>query len=269
MKAPRIIGFALLGALLLTAGAAPAQDNARESYAQGVELALKGNYPEAKAAFAQALKTAPFFSPAKGSLEIVEDVINKKLDPKAAHHLFKAATYAAKQQWDLAIAARTKAIELSPNYAVAYLGRGVNYQRAGQPEKAIKDFDQALKLNPKLAAAYSARGTTHLDGGRVEMALADYNQALELDPNDAATFFNRGNIYLVTGQFDPAIKDFDQALKVNPKFAAVYLNKAAACEKAGRKPEALEALRNFIANAQPDQIPQIQSARQKIMELSK
>ena len=245
-----------------------AQENAPSYYTRGLEQALKADYPGARAAFAQALKMDPSYAPAQGSLEILDDVQKGKIKSQTAGHLFKAAQHARKGDWAAAIAERTKAIELDPQYPVAYNGRGVNYHRRGWYDHAIRDYTKALELNPRYAPAYSNRGSALLETGRFDEAIRDYSKALELNPQDAATFFNRGNAYLVQGQFEAAIRDFTQAVKVNPKFAAAYLNKAVACERAGRNEEALEAYRSYLQYAPPQEAEQISRARRKVMELT-
>ncbi len=50
------------------------------------------------------------------------------------------------QKYDLALSDFSKAIEINPNYANAYLGRGGLYAILGQPEKAKIDLQQAAIL---------------------------------------------------------------------------------------------------------------------------
>ena len=48
---------------------------------------------------------------------------------------------------DLAIADYSKAIELNPNNADAYIGRGQVYSFTGYNDQAIADYDMAIMLN--------------------------------------------------------------------------------------------------------------------------
>ena len=47
-----------------------------------------------------------------------------------------------------------QAINLDPEYAVAYNNRGNSYNALKQYEKAIEDYRQAIKLNPEEGTAY-------------------------------------------------------------------------------------------------------------------
>ena len=53
-----------------------------------------------------------------------------------------------------AIADCDKAIELEPNFALAYHARGFAKAKLKEYEGAIKDYDKAIELDPKLAGAY-------------------------------------------------------------------------------------------------------------------
>jgi tetratricopeptide (TPR) repeat protein len=44
-----------------------------------------------------------------------------------------------------------QAINITPNYAPAYLYRGLTYYNEAEYERAIADFDQAIRLAPNLA----------------------------------------------------------------------------------------------------------------------
>ena len=47
-----------------------------------------------------------------------------------------------------AIADYTKAIEISPEFADAYVGRGIVYQAGGDRERAIADYSKAIEIKP-------------------------------------------------------------------------------------------------------------------------
>ena len=44
----------------------------------------------------------------------------------------------------------TRALELTPQHALAYANRGLAYLKLNQTIEAERDFDQALKLEPAL-----------------------------------------------------------------------------------------------------------------------
>jgi tetratricopeptide (TPR) repeat protein len=56
----------------------------------------------------------------------------------------------AQDDYDLAIADYTQAIKLKPDYAEAYLWRGVMYNIKDDDDLALADYTQAIKLKPEL-----------------------------------------------------------------------------------------------------------------------
>jgi lipoprotein NlpI len=86
---------------------------------------------------------------------------------------------------DRAIADYTEAIQLDPNYARAYLNRGIARLAKGDLENAIADFGDVIRLDPKDATAHYNRGRASLYRGVGNTALADLSRAAELDPTNA------------------------------------------------------------------------------------
>jgi len=81
---------------------------------------------------------------------------------------------------DLAIADHSKAIELRPGYAEAYLHRADTFYDNGDTEQAVTDCNAALKLSPNLAAAYSLRSRSRAGLGDAPGAKADGVKAKQL-----------------------------------------------------------------------------------------
>ncbi len=90
--------------------------------------------------------------------------------------------YNEKGEYEKAVVAFTKAIELDPSFALAYSNRGWVHIKLGEYEQAITDCSKAIELNPSLASAYNSRGWAYTELGQYEQAINDYNKAIELDP---------------------------------------------------------------------------------------
>ncbi len=120
-----------------------------------------------------------------------------------------------------AIAAFTKAIQLDPHFALAYLGRGSAYLQTAQYEEALADLDTAVRLDPYLVIARANRSATHLCMGQPDKALADADAALRLDPEQGDLYLGRGLIHFQQQRYDAALADFDAALGRQPRDIAV------------------------------------------------
>lgn len=124
-----------------------------------------------------------------------------------------------------AIGAFSKAIELSPRMANAYLNRGTNYFLVGKHSQAIEDFDRVIEIDPKYAMAYFNRGIAYSNLGNQQQAIRDYGRAIELNPKYAEAYHNRGSIHDRLGDYKRAVEDFDKAIELNPKMAVAYVGR--------------------------------------------
>src|SRR3989338_3734325 len=171
-----------------------------------------------------------------------------QLDPNYADaYINRGNAYADKGQYDRAIEDYNRAIALDPNLAQAYNNRGNAYKNKGQYDRAIEDYNRAIALDPNLAQAYNNRGNAYADKGQYDRAIEDYNKAIALDPNDAAAYTNRGAAYADKGQHDRAIEDYNKAIALDPNDAAAYTNRGAAYADKGQHDRAIEDYNKAIA----------------------
>ena len=67
--------------------------------------------------------------------------------------------------------------------AVLYETRGTALFEANEPRRAIADFSRAIELNPDYADAYFGRGMAQERLGVTSMAIIDYHAAIHIDPS--------------------------------------------------------------------------------------
>lgn len=127
-----------------------------------------------------------------------------------------------------ALADYTRAIELDPELAEAYLNRGYAHDLLGNIPEAMDDYSQAIALAPDLGMAYFNRSSARLAIGDFRGAIADSTRAIELDANAALAYVNRGAAELRLGEYDEAVRDSDLALQIDPNLPLAYLNRGSA-----------------------------------------
>ena len=90
-------------------------------------------------------------------------------------------------------------------------------------EGAISDYDKAIEINPEYAIAYFNRGVTryHLDD--FEGAVSDYTQSISINVDDADGYLNRGLIYFKIGNDKFACQDFKKAASLGNQFSTSWL----------------------------------------------
>ena len=60
-------------------------------------------------------------------------------------------------------------------------------------QEALRDFDKAIELKPDYTLAYNNRGVTYFKMKRYDEALRDFERSLALDPNNAQFSTNRAD----------------------------------------------------------------------------
>jgi tetratricopeptide (TPR) repeat protein len=127
-----------------------------------------------------------------------------------------------------AINAYTKAIELDPNFAEAYSGRGFAYLLLGNYLQAIGNYDKVIELDPNHTRAYLLRGESYFGLGSYKQALVDFDKAIELTPEFAPCYSDRGAAYAALGNYRQAIDDFDRAIDLDPNNSHYYFGRGTA-----------------------------------------
>jgi len=204
------------------------QDDAKTLLTNAVEYAAQGNFSTAKAEMEQALQVDPFYESARSTLNVIEDLNDKKIKTNTAIRYFKGITHAFKGKWAEAIVEYGKALELNPRYPMIFNARGIAYDASkDQSDKALSDFNKAIELNPRYAAAYLNRGVSFLNTGQNDKALSDFNKAIELNPRYAMAYHNRALAYFFMNNFEKAWEDVDKAqdmgFEINSKFIDALL----------------------------------------------
>src|SRR5258708_2128226 len=115
----------------------------------------------------------------------------------------------------------TKAIELNPRFAEAYVNRSAVKGFTQDIDCAIDHLSKPISSNPRLAEAYCGRGIVTFNLHRAA-ALADFNKAIELNPKLAPPHYWRGLAEVGIRNFKGGIAAFSKAIELNPHFWEAY-----------------------------------------------
>ncbi|MGC9054149.1 MAG: tetratricopeptide repeat protein, partial [Candidatus Hydrogenedens sp.] len=109
-----------------------------------------------------------------------------QLDPGYAQaYSYLGMSYKELQEWDLAIEAFTKAVELKPEqYPWNWINIADIHINRGQYESAISALEKAFQLLPNDSFAHTCMGRAYLGLGNHEKAIEYFQKAIELDPTD-------------------------------------------------------------------------------------
>lgn len=106
-----------------------------------------------------------------------------RLDPlRAGAYINLGAVYNRLEQFDDAVAALRRGIQLDLNRAEGYYNLGLVYRRQGQNDLAIQAYREAVRVNPRMADAHYNIANIYYEKDQFALAVAHYKQALEIRP---------------------------------------------------------------------------------------
>jgi serine/threonine protein kinase/tetratricopeptide (TPR) repeat protein len=122
-----------------------------------------------------------------------------------------------------------RAIELDPNFAMAYSALGDDYYSMGEVERAGEYFTKAFELREHasdherlvIAAKYYESVT-----GELNKAVQAHQELLASYPRSFGSHIGLGNVYAEQGRYDSAVDVWRQALRLEPNRVATYCNLA-------------------------------------------
>ena len=104
-----------------------------------------------------------------------------------------------------------------------YVEQGDVYYSKGEYDTAIDEYTKAIQLNPKLAVAYLSRGKVfHFVKNLYSKAVDDYSKAIELDSRYIKAYYYRGLANAANGGYDRAISDFTRTIELDPSMSMAY-----------------------------------------------
>ena len=149
-----------------------------------------------------------------------------------------------------------RAIELDPNFAMAYATLGVVYGNLTQGNLSRENIAKAFDLKDRtsererlyISAHYYDEGTREID-----KAIEVYEQWKKTYPRDSIPWDNLALRYEAIGQFEKALANASEAMRIEPKDQYAYQNQADLYERLNRFDEAKAVLAE--ASAQNMNVP--------------
>jgi Flp pilus assembly protein TadD len=120
-----------------------------------------------------------------------------------------------------------RAIELDPNFALAYDGLGVHYSNLNQPSLAAGYLKKAFDLRDRVTEREKFHITAlyyQLATGELEKANQTYELWIQVYPRDNVPPENLGANYMVLGQYEKAAAETRDALRLEPNSGVEYEN---------------------------------------------
>ena len=137
-----------------------------------------------------------------------------------------------------------RAVELDPNFALAYARLGVAYGNLGQNEIADQYKDKAFELRDRASEHEKLYITEHYyaDSGQLDKGIAALELYKQTYPRDSVPYGNLAEIYMRLGQFDNAVQNARVAVEADPDTVNGYTGLAQAYIATDRLDEAKATL---------------------------
>jgi len=119
-----------------------------------------------------------------------------------------------------------RAIELDPNFPMAYAGLAVSYANMQQPSLALEYATKAYELRDRvtereklriMADYFRAMGDVEKEAQTYELWIANY-------PRDSVPHNNLGVNYAFMGEYDKSLAEYQEALRLQPDDMIQYSN---------------------------------------------
>jgi serine/threonine protein kinase/Tfp pilus assembly protein PilF len=163
-------------------------------------------------------------------------------------HAFRDRGSALRQvcrRFDLALVDLNRAIELAPDWPMAYVERAWTKVQAGNFEEGLPDYAKAIELSPGYLRAYTARAYVLLELERWEEALEDANRAIELEPNYRAYLWG-GYALVNLERLSEGVTYYERALEYDPENAGILGNLGEMFYQLGRVDDAVDYLERTL-----------------------
>ena len=258
-----------------------------ELFARGQIAAQRGDQEGNEAAvdlLSRAIEVDPSFVVATYMLGVVHSALGNRwkaaaqfrastqLDasyPEPAKALGDLYLSQPRRLFDQAVEAYSKAIELRPFYADAYVGLGDAKAAKSDVDGAIAAYQKALVYNPVNPRVHMSLGKIYYgEKGLYYEAVTAYKKAIDLDPHSVDAHMGLGEVYEEKGLYKEAIGEYQKAVELDDKHPGARYNLAAVYEKVDPS-EAISLWERYIelASQLPSEKDWVDVARQHLHKL--
>ena len=120
-------------------------------------------------------------------------------------------------------------------------GNGITLFNQGEFETAVQAFDKAIELNESYAAAWVNRGVALNKLSKYSDALIAYDKAINIDSNDSIAWYNKGNTLYNINRFNESVQAYNSAINIDPRNAISWYGVGNSFYMMGRYQDAIEA----------------------------
>lgn len=195
--------------------------NTKEQINNAIKLHQSGDFEEAEQMYSEILKTEPNNASVLNLLGLLK--YQNKQFSVAASYIIKAIEispcayfyenlgriYTDNEDFNEAIFAYKKALQLEPNNFEVLFNLALTLKRNKQPDQAIETYQKALSIKPDYADAYFNIGNIYESKNETTEALNYYQQGVKYNPNDSGMAYFLSTSLLKLKNFEQGWKYFE------------------------------------------------------------
>ncbi|MFC2169435.1 tetratricopeptide repeat protein [Acidobacteriota bacterium] len=185
--------------------------------------------------------------------EISED-IDKNVEkittssPEAHKYYIEAREHHFLADYERSFEAMDKALDLDPEFAMAYRSLAVSYHNLGNFPEKKKAIQKAFELSYRVSdkERYIIAAEYHKIKNEYDKTIEAYNQVLELYPEDRIAITNLGVLYSEFDEWEKAVEFFEVNIRNKVNGVIASFNLAEGLMAIGQYERALDALRDCL-----------------------
>ncbi|MDH5610271.1 MAG: tetratricopeptide repeat protein [Cyclobacteriaceae bacterium] len=135
---------------------------------------------------------------------------------------FMARKYESEGNYQAAIQAYVKALEIQPENTLNLLSLGIAQASVNQFEQAIKTYDRVIALDKYQADAWLNKGNAYHGMGNEKIAVDCYKKSIDINPWNSSPYFNIGNILFNNRNYPLAIQYYEKVVELEPTLPLSY-----------------------------------------------
>ncbi len=140
-----------------------------------------------------------------------------------------------------------KALEINPNFTLAYYTLGYFYYVEEKHDKAIDKLKKAIRLDPMFFPCHKMLGDIYFEQKDFQKSADAYKAAASINTNDAALLNNIGLAFMNLEDYQEAIKFLERAVRAEPDNIHFQYSLASVYRDAGMLNESVSEYSKIIA----------------------
>jgi tetratricopeptide (TPR) repeat protein len=165
-----------------------------------------------------------------------------------------ADTYRQQQQWQLAVIAFERTIELKPDFFWSWHHLADVFTKLQQWQPAVKAYNRAVEIDPQFFWSWHNLADASMKLKNWEQAVKAYNRAVKLDPQFFWSWHNLADALMKLKDWDRAIASYFQAIQLKPDHRLVYQKLGLALKQRDNLAASIQDYRRLIQSPPPNSI---------------